>query len=219
MEQDYKEQLRMMTEGLGEWMDRREREQRRRRRWLRVALGVVVVAAAVLLQVFFPWRRETVKYIYVKDSIPVHDTIVSQPAKSTPKPTTRKKPIGIDIGGQGVHISGSEDGEWGSIDIDENGVRIIGGDDEETGSIVIGVGGVRINGKDIGITDTVAAAPVRPAPVKTVKVSFMADNFIKEMYMPKERVQSFIDSIRASYKSVVVEEEEDGSVEIMASRW
>ena len=30
MEQDYKEQLRMMTEGLGEWMDRREREQRRR---------------------------------------------------------------------------------------------------------------------------------------------------------------------------------------------
>ena len=41
MEQDYKEQLRMMTEGLGEWMDRREREQRRRRRWLRVALGVV----------------------------------------------------------------------------------------------------------------------------------------------------------------------------------
>lgn len=149
MEQDYKEQLRMMTEGLGEWMDRREREQRRRRRWLRVALGVVVVAAAVLLQVFFPWRRETVKYIYVKDSIPVHDTIVSQPAKSTPKPTARKKPIGIDIGGQGFHISGSEDGEWGSIDIDENGVRIIGGDDEETGSIVIGAGGVRINGKEI----------------------------------------------------------------------
>lgn len=149
MEQDYREQLRMMTEGLGEWMDRREREQRRRRRWLRVALGVVVVAAAVLLQVFFPWRRETVKYIYVKDSIQVHDTIVSQPAKSTPKPTTRKKPIGIDIGGQGVHISGSEDGEWGSIDIDENGVRISGGDNEETGSIVIGAGGVRINGKEI----------------------------------------------------------------------
>lgn len=149
MEQDYKEQLRMMTEGLGEWMDRREREQRRRRRWLRVALGAVIVAAAVLLQVFFPWRREIVKYIYVKDSIQVHDTIVSQPAKSTPKPTTRKKPIGIDIGGQGVHISGSEDGEWGSIDIDENGVRISGGDNEETGSIVIGAGGVRINGKEI----------------------------------------------------------------------
>ena len=149
MEQDYKEQLRMMTEGLGEWMDRREREQRRRRRWLHVALGVVAVAAAVLLQVFFPWRRETVKYIYVKDSIQVHDTTVSQPAKSTPKPTTRKKPIGIDIGGQGVHISGSEDGEWGSIDIDENGVRISGGDNEETGSIVIGAGGVRINGKEI----------------------------------------------------------------------
>lgn len=212
MEQDYKEQLRMMTEGLGEWMDRREREQRRRRRWLHVALGVVVVAAAVLLQVFFPWRRETVKYIYVKDSIPVHDTIVSQPAKSTPKPTTRKKPIGIDIGGQGVHISGSEDGEWGSIDIDENGVRIIGGDDEETGSIVIGAGGVRINGKDIvGSKGTTAQ--------NLVKVDFVADDYIKEMRMPGNKVQPFIDSIRTCYKSVIIEEEEDGSVSVTASKW
>lgn len=214
MEQDYKEQLRMMTEGLGEWMDRREREQRRRRRWLRVALGVVVVAAAVLLQVFFPWRRETVKYIYVKDSIPVHDTTVSQPAKSTPKPTTRRKPIGIYIGGQGVHISGNEDGEWGSIDIDENGVRIIGGDDEETGSIVIGAGGVRINGKGI---DTVAAVPVQTREM--VEVDFVADNFIKVMHMPKNRVQPFIDSIRTCYKSVIIEEEEDGSVSVTASKW
>ena len=54
MEQDYKEQLRMMTEGLGEWMDRRERAQRRRRRWLRVAMCVVAVAVAVVLQVFLP---------------------------------------------------------------------------------------------------------------------------------------------------------------------
>ena len=211
MEQDYKEQLRMMTEGLGEWMDRREREQRRRRRWLRVALGVVVVAAAVLLQVFFPWRRETVKYIYVKDSIPVHDTTVSQPAKSTPKPTTRKKPIGIDIGGQGVHISGSEDGEWGSIDIDENGVRIIGGDDEETGSIVIGAGGVRINGKDIVGSEGTTAQNL-------VKVDFVADNYIKEMRMPGNKVQPFIDSIRACYKNVVVAEEEDGSVAVIVNK-
>lgn len=211
MEQDYKEQLRMMTEGLGEWMDRREREQRRRRRWLRVALGVVVVAAAVLLQVFFPWRRETVKYIYVKDSIPVHDTTVSQPAKSTPKPTTRKKPIGIDIGGHGVHISGSEDGEWGSIDIDENGVRIIGGDDEETGSIVIGAGGVRINGKDIvGSKGTTAQ--------NLVKVDFVADDYIKEIRMPRNKVQPFIDSIRACYKNVVVAEDEDGSVAVVVSK-
>lgn len=211
MEQDYKEQLRMMTEGLGEWMDRREHEQRRRRRWLRVALGVVVVAAAVLLQVFFPWRRETVKYIYVKDSIPVHDTIVSQPAKSTPEPTTRKKPIGIDIGGQGVHISGSEDGEWGSIDIDENGVRIIGGDDEETGSIVIDAGGVRINGKDIvGSKGTTAQ--------NLVKVDFVADDYIKEMRMPGNKVQPFIDSIRACYKNVVVAENEDGSVAVVVSK-
>lgn len=211
MEQDYKEQLRMMTEGLGEWMDRREREQRRRRRWLRVALGVVVVAAAVLLQVFFPWRRERVKYIYVKDSIQVHDTIVSQPAKSTPKPITRKKPIGIDIGGQGVHISGSEDGEWGSIDIDENGVRIIGGDDEETGSIVIGAGGVRINGKDIvGSKGTTAQ--------NLVKVDFVADDYIKEMRMPGNKVQPFIDSIRACYKNVVVAEDEDGSVAVVVSK-
>ncbi len=212
MEQDYKEQLRMMTEGLGEWMDRREREQRRRRRWLRVALGVVVVASAVLLQVFFPWRREIVKYIYVKDSIQVHDTIVSQPAKSTPKPTTRKKPIGIDIGRQGVHISGSEDGEWGSIDIDENGVRIIGGDDEETGCIVIGAGGVRINGKDIvGSKGTTAQ--------NLVKVNFVADDYIKEMRMPGNKVQPFIDSIRTCYKSVIIEEEEDGSVSVTASKW
>lgn len=211
MEQDYKEQLRMMTEGLGEWMDRREREQRRRRRWLRVALGVVVVAAAVLLQVFFPWRRETVKYIYVKDSIPVHDTTVSQPAKSTPKPTTRKNPIGIDIGGQGVHISGSEDGEWGSIDIDENGVRIIGGDGEETGSIVIGAGGVRINGKDIvGSKGTTAQ--------NLVKVNFVADDYIKEMRMPGNKVQPFIDSIRACYKNVVVAENEDGSVAVVVRK-
>lgn len=211
MEQDYKEQLRMMTEGLGEWMDRREREQRRRRRWLRVALGVVVVAAAVLLQVFFPWRRETVKYIYVKDSIPVHDTTVSQPAKSTPKPTTRKKPIGIDIGGQGVHISGSEDGEWGSVDIDENGVRITGGDNEETGSIVIGAGGVRINGKDIvGSKGTTAQ--------NLVKVDFVADDYIKEMRMPGNKVQPFIDSIRACYKNVVVAEDVDGSVAVVVSK-
>ena len=211
MEQDYKEQLRMMTEGLGEWMDRREREQRRRRRWLRVALGVVVVAAAVLLQVFFPWRRETVKYIYVKDSIQVHDTTVSQPAKSTPKPTTRKKPIGIDIGGQGVHISGSENGEWGSIDIDENGVRIIGGDDEETGSIVIGAGGVRINGKEIvGSKGTTAQ--------NLVKVDFVADDYIKEMRMPGNKVQPFIDSIRACYKNVFVAEEEDGSVAVIVNK-
>lgn len=211
MEQDYKEQLRMMTEGLGEWMDRREREQRRRRRWLHVALGVVVVAAAVLLQVFFPWRRETVKYIYVKDSIQVHDTTVSQPAKSTPKPTTRKNPIGIDIGGQGVHISGSEDGEWGSIDIDENGVRIIGGDGEETGSIVIGAGGVRINGKDIvGSKGTTAQ--------NLVKVNFVADDYIKEMRMPGNKVQPFIDSIRACYKNVVVAENEDGSVAVVVRK-
>lgn len=71
MEQDYKEQLRMMTEGLGEWMDRRERAQRRRRRWLRVAMCVVAVAVAVVLQVFLPWRRETVKYIYVVDTVTV----------------------------------------------------------------------------------------------------------------------------------------------------
>ena len=145
MEQDYKEQLRMMTEGLGEWMDRREREQRRRRRWLRVALGVVVVAAAVLLQIFLPWRRETVKYIYVKDSLQIHDTIAPQPSKQT----FTKKPTGIAIGEKGVRISGSENGEWGSIDIDENGVRIIGGGNEEVGSIVIDANGVRINGKEI----------------------------------------------------------------------
>ena len=142
MEQDYKEQLRMMTEGLGEWMDRREREQRRRRRWLRVALGVVVVAAAVLLQVFFPWRRETVKYIYVKDSLQIHDTVAPQASKLT----STKKPTGINIGENGVRINGSEDGEWGSIDIDENGVRISGGDDEENVSIEIDAGGVHING-------------------------------------------------------------------------
>ncbi|MCR5589553.1 MAG: hypothetical protein K6F72_08050 [Bacteroidales bacterium] len=146
MEQDYKEQLRMMTEGLGEWMDRREREQRR---WLRVALrvalSVVVVAAAVLLQVFFPWRRETVKYIYVKDSLQIHDTITTQPSKQT----FTKKPTGIAIGEKGVRISGSENGEWGSIDIDENGVRIIGGGNEEVGGIVIDANGVRINGKEI----------------------------------------------------------------------
>lgn len=145
MEQDYKEQLRMMTEGLGEWMDRRERELRCRRRWLRVAIGVVVIAAAVLLQVFFPWRRETVKYIYVKDSLQIHDTVVPHPSKLT----STEKPTGIAIGEKGIRVSGSENGEWGRIDIDENGVRIIGGDNEATGSIVIDAGGVRINGKDI----------------------------------------------------------------------
>lgn len=136
MEQDYKEQLRMMTEGLGEWMDRREREQRHRRRWLRVGLGVVAVAAAVVLQVFFPWRRETVKYVYVSDTaqapVIVHDTVVSAPPRHEVS---------------GVHIGGREAGEWGSIDIDENGVRITGGDGEEAVSILIGTSGVKINGK------------------------------------------------------------------------
>ena len=121
MEQDYKEQLRMMTEGLGEWMDRRERELRRRRRWTHIALGVLAVAAAVVLQVFFPWRqRETVKYIYVNDT--AQTTVVTN---DTMKST-------------GVHL--------GSIDIDENGVRISGGDDEENVSIEIDAGGVHING-------------------------------------------------------------------------
>ena len=214
MEQDYKEQLRMMTEGLGEWMDRREREQRRRRRWLHVALGAVIVAAAVLMQVFFPWRRETVKYIYVQDSLHIHDTIVSQPSLSTPKRKTTNRPVGIDIGERGVHISGKEDGEWGSVDIDENGVRIIGGDNEEIGSIVIDAKGVRINGKGI---DTVAAVPVQTREM--VEVDFVADNFIKVMHMPKNRVQPFIDSIRTCYKSVIIEEEEDGSVSVTASKW
>ena len=208
MEQDYKEQLRMMTEGLGEWMDRREREQRRRRRWLRVALGVVVVAAAVLLQVFFPWRRETVKYIYVKDSLQIHDTIAPQPSKQT----FTKKPTGIAIGEKGVRISGSENGEWGSIDIDENGVRIIGGDNEEIGSIVIDAGGVRINGKDIVSSKKKAAQDL-------VEVDFVTDNYIKEMRMPQNKMQSFIDSIRTCYKSVIIEEEEDGSVSVTASKW
>lgn len=210
MEQDYKEQLRMMTEGLGEWMDRREREQRRRRRWLRVALGAVIVAAAVLMQVFFPWRRETVKYIYVKDSLQIHDTATAQPSKLT----STKEPTGINIGENGVHISGSDDGDWGSIDIDENGVRIIGGDNEEIGSIVIDAKGVRINGKGI---DTVAAVPVQTREM--VEVDFVADNFIKVMHMPKNRVQPFIDSIRTCYKSVIIEEEEDGSVSVTASKW
>ncbi len=120
MEQDYKEQLRMMTEGLGEWMDRREREQRRRRRWTHIALGVLAVAAAVVLQVFFPWQRETVKYIYVNDTAQT-SVITNDTMKST-----------------GVHL--------GSIDINENGVRISGGDDEENVSIEIDAGGVHING-------------------------------------------------------------------------
>ena len=120
MEQDYKEQLRMMAEGLGEWMDRREREQRRRRRWTHIALGVLAVAAAVVLQVFFPWQRETVKYIYVNDTAQT-SVITNDTMKST-----------------GVHL--------GSIDINENGVRISGGDDEENVSIEIDAGGVHING-------------------------------------------------------------------------
>ena len=120
MEQDYKEQLRMMTEGLGEWMDRRERELRRRRRWTHIALGVLAVAAAVILQVFFPWQRETVKYIYVNDTAQT-SVITNDTMKST-----------------GAHL--------GSIDIDENGVRISGGDDEENVSIEIDAGGVHING-------------------------------------------------------------------------
>ena len=211
MEQDYKEQLRMMTEGLGEWMDRREREQRRRRRWLRVALGVVVVAAAVLLQVFFPWRRETVKYIYVKDSLQIHDIVAPQPSKLT----STEKPTGINIGEDGVRINGSEDGEWGSIDIDENGVRIIGGDNEVTGSIVIGANGVRINGKDI--TNTWGGSHEKETVRNLVKVSFLTDNYVKEMRMPKDKVQPFIDSIRACYKDVLVSENEDGSVSVMAS--
>lgn len=143
MEQDYKEQLRMMTEGLGEWMDRREREQRRRRRWLRVGLGVLAVAAAVVVQVFFPWRRETVKYVYVNDTaqtpVIIHDTVISSPSKdeATEEPG-------------GIHIGGNNEGDWGSIDIDENGVRITGGDGEEAVSIVIGTSGVKINGKGVG---------------------------------------------------------------------
>ncbi len=207
MEQDYKEQLRMMTEGLGEWMDRREREQRRRRRWLRVALGAVIVAAAVLMQVFFPWRRETVKYIYVKDSLQIHDTATAQPSKFT----STKEPTGINIGENGVHISGSDDGDWGSIDIDENGVRIIGGDNEEIGSIVIDAGGVRINGKDIVSSKKKAAQDL-------VEVDFVTDNYIKEMRMPKNKVQSFIDSIRACYNNIIVAEEEDGSVAVVVSK-
>ena len=207
MEQDYKEQLRMMTEGLGEWMDRREREQRRRRRWMRVALGVVVVAAAVLLQVFFPWRRETVKYIYVKDSLQIHDTVALQPSKLI----STEKPTGNAIGEKGVRISGSDDGDWGSIDIDENGVRIIGGDNEEIGSIVIDAGGVRMNGKDIVSSKKKAAQDL-------VEVYFVTDNYIKEMRMPKNKVQSFIDSIRACYNNVIVAEEEDGSVAVVVSK-
>lgn len=132
MEQDYKEQLRMMTEGLGEWMDRREREQRRRRRWTHIALGVLAVAAAVLLQIFLPWRHETVKYIYVNDT--ARSTMIA-PDTAAPQST-------------GIHLGGNED-EWGSIDINENGIRISGGDDEENVNIEINAGGVHINGKGI----------------------------------------------------------------------
>ena len=133
MEQDYKEQLRMMTEGLGEWMDRREREQRRRRRWTHIALGVLAVAAAVLLQIFLPWRRETVKYIYVNDT--ARSTVIA-PDSAAPQST-------------GIHLGGGDKDEWGSIDIDEKGVRISGGDDGENVNIEINAGGVHINGKGI----------------------------------------------------------------------
>ena len=133
MEQDYKEQLRMMTEGLGEWMDRREREQRRRRRWTHIALGVLAVAAAVLLQIFLPWRRETVKYIYVNDT--ARSTKIA-PDTAAPQST-------------GIHLGGGDEGEWGFIDINENGVRISGGDDGENVNIEIDAGGVHINGKGI----------------------------------------------------------------------
>lgn len=133
MEQDYKEQLRMMTEGLGEWMDRREREQRRRRRWTHMALGVLAVAAAVLLQIFLPWRHETVKYIYVNDT--ARSTMIA-PDTAAPQST-------------GIHLGGGNEDEWGSIDINENGIRIRGGDDEENVNIEINAGGVHINGKGI----------------------------------------------------------------------
>lgn len=133
MEQDYKEQLRMMTEGLGEWMDRREREQRRRRRWTHIALDVLAVAAAVLLQIFLPWRHETVKYIYVNDT--ARSTMIA-PDTAAPQST-------------GIHLGGGNEDEWGSIDINENGIRISGGDDEENVNIEINAGGVHINGKGI----------------------------------------------------------------------
>ncbi len=133
MEQDYKEQLRMMTEGLGEWMDRREREQRRRRRWTHIALGVLAVAAAVLLQIFLSWRHETVKYIYVNDT--ARSTMIA-PDTAAPQST-------------GIHLGGGNEDEWGSIDINENGIRISGGDDEENVNIEINAGGVHINGKGI----------------------------------------------------------------------
>ena len=147
------------------------------------------------------------KYVYVNDTVQapvvVHDTVVSP----TPRHSTEKKPAGI-------HLGGSEEGEWGRIDIDENGVRISGGDKGERVNVVIDAKGVRINGKGI---DTVAAAPVQTREM--VEVDFVADNFIKVMHMPKNRVQPFIDSIRTCYKSVIIEEEEDGSVSVTASKW
>lgn len=57
MAQDYKQQMWLMTDGLGEWMTRQEMRRRRRRRVALVIGGLIIVTLAVLGVVLLLYPR------------------------------------------------------------------------------------------------------------------------------------------------------------------
>lgn len=132
MEPDYKEQLRMMTEGLGQWLDQRERRRRKRRR---IMLAIAAVAAAVVLQIFFPWRREEVKVYYVNEH---GDTLTERPtakpdngqhsqaSESSAKHSFADKKQTASHDSAGMTIKDGED----EIKWDSDGLTVKSGDDE-----------------------------------------------------------------------------------------
>ena len=124
MEPDYKEQLRMMTEGLGQWLDQRERRRKRRR----IMLAIAAVAAAVVLQIFFPWRREEVKVYYVNEH---GDTLSERPTDTSTKTHDSENTLynAKEKTGHNSNIMTIRDGE-DVVEMDSNGLTVKSGDDE-----------------------------------------------------------------------------------------
>lgn len=158
MGQDYKQQLWLMTNGLGEWMDRRER-RRRRRRWVALGVGALVIVTLAVLGVvllIFPrnvyhqhntinnnnyFRSEmldnaTQEGIYTVDTTNGQLTTInnyySPEMLGEMEELLRRKAQATaetgDVGNTGIEVKGDE-GE--TVRIGKNGIKVKDSDGEE----------------------------------------------------------------------------------------
>lgn len=128
MARDYKQQMWLMTDGLGEWMTRRELRRRRRRRVAMVIGAMVIVTLAVLGVVLLLFPRNVYhqhnivnNYYRTETSADATQDVVSTTVDTSNGLPTLKvngdKGESVRIGKNGIKVKDS-DGEEVNISID-----------------------------------------------------------------------------------------------------